>query len=82
MILTEEDPKKQDHIPTEQILKDIKDTQEEIDDFKAEREILRKRPQENRLRLYLLDPKIAEREKFIENLNQILKYRKEVKNES
>ena len=75
MILTKEQIKAQDCIPTSEILTDIKDTEREIKDFQDEKDILMRNPPDNKVRIYMLEGNILKREKFIEKLNQILKYR-------
>ena len=42
-----------DHIPTETVKKDIKDTQMEIDNLEDENTILLRNPIENKVRIYL-----------------------------
>ena len=74
--LTEEQIKLNDSIPTSEILQDIEDTQNEINDFQAEKDILMKRPTENKVRIYLLEGNILKRQDFIGELNQIIDYRK------
>lgn len=69
--------KKHDSIPTEEILKDKEDTQKEIDQYIKELEALKENMHINRLPIYLREGKIATRETFIEDLNGLLKYRKE-----
>ena len=66
---------KNSHIPTEEIEQDIKDTQNEIDDYQDEKDILMRNPQDNRARIYLLEGKISKREDFINNLNKLLEQR-------
>lgn len=65
-----------DHIPLSVIKQDILDTQQEIDDFNTEKEILEKNPLENRLQIYMLEGRIGERQIFINKLNLILDERK------
>ena len=66
---------KNSHIPTEEIEQDIKDTQNEIDDYQDEKDILMRNPQDNRARIYSLEGKISKREDFINNLNKLLEQR-------
>ena len=63
------------NIPTEEILKDIQDTQEEIDNLNEERSVLEKNPKENKVRLYFIQGNISQRVGFINKLKEILKLR-------
>ena len=76
MKLTISQIKDNDHISTEEINQDIIDTQNEINDYQDEKDVLMRNPQENRTRIYLLDGKIKQRIDFISKLNQIIDYRK------
>lgn len=80
MILTEEQLKKNSHIPVDVIQKDIEDTEKEIDRFNRELMILRETPLENKLRIYLLLGGITSREDFVENCKQCLEYNKKLNN--
>ncbi len=62
-------------ITKEEIKIDIADTQKEIDDYIDEKEILMRNPQENKVRIYLLEGKIGQRKNFIEKLTAILEER-------
>ena len=77
--MTEEQIKQNASIPTAEIEKDIKDTQKEIDAFNSELKVLQSNPVKNRLEIYLREGRILQRQEFIDNLNQILKYRKDNK---
>lgn len=70
---------KSSHIPTEEVLQDIADTQKEIDQYKAELEALERNPVENKLPIYMRQGKISTRENFIIKLNKILELRNENK---
>lgn len=59
--MIEDKMKKFDHISTETILKDIRDTERENVNYEK--------------RLYILHERISERKAFIKKLNKILKYR-------
>ena len=74
--LTEEQIKQNDGLSTIEIKQDIKDTQEELDNYQDEKNILMKNPAENRVRIYFLGGKISRRLIFINKLQQILDYRK------
>ncbi len=67
------------HIPNSEIKDDIRITQEEINDFNRELDILMKNPPDNKVRIYLLEGRISERESFICKLNNLLKNRKKEK---
>lgn len=63
-------------IPNEVIEKDINDTENEIKDYEDEKEILMRNPQENKLRIYMLEGKISIRKGFVSKLKSILEIRK------
>lgn len=69
------DPEKNKHIPSETIIADIKDTQQEINEKKTLLVLLEKNPVENRLRIYMEKGKISSREEFITSLKCLLTYR-------
>ena len=73
--LTIEQIKSNDAVSTQEIESDIADTEIEIKDFQDEKEVLMRNPPENKVRIYLLEGKILQRENFIDKLNQILEYR-------
>lgn len=62
-------------IPTEEIKKDISDTQAEIDEYKAINEIKRLNPFQNKTEIYMNEGKISNRQEFLDKLNKILEYR-------
>lgn len=64
------------HIPTEEIERDIADTQREITDLEDEERILRRNPIENKVRLYMIGGHISSRRTFIEKLQKIIEARK------
>ncbi len=64
------------HIPTEEIEQDLKDTELEIEDFQTEIDALSVNRERNRLELYIREGKIIQRRDFISKLNSILAYRK------
>lgn len=74
--MTEEKIKSNSHIPTETILQDIADTEREVKDKWDELHILRRNPVENKVRIYMLEGGIGSRRAFINDLNEILEYRK------
>jgi len=69
---------KNEHIPTEEVIQDIKDTQKEVDDFRDEEAVLMRNPQDNRVKIYMLEGKISQREKFIKQLNVLLSERQTI----
>lgn len=54
------------------IIRDISDTQKEIDDYEEQRSVLMENPQDNKVRIYMLGGHISQREDFIRKLNSIL----------
>jgi len=72
---TDKDFKTLEHISDETIRDDIMDTMTEIEDYESELEILKKRPQENKVSIYMIEGKILNRKDFIEELEDILLYR-------
>jgi predicted DNA-binding protein YlxM (UPF0122 family) len=76
MKLTEEQIKQNNNIPTSEIEDDIYETQYEIDQYESELKPLRNNPVENKLSIYMKEGNILKRKDFIDELNQILEYRK------
>lgn len=72
---TDADFKTLDHISDSTIRDDIMDTNTEIEDYESELQILKKKPPENRVTIYMIEGKISERKSFIEELEDILLYR-------
>ena len=70
--LTEEQINQNDDLSTSEVKQDIKDTREEIDNYRDEKNILMKNPPENKVRIYFLGGKISRRQIFIDKLQQIL----------
>lgn len=64
------------HIPTSEIEADIALTQKEIDDFEAEKEVLMRNPQANKVRIYMLGGHILQRVGFIAQLQKLIDARK------
>jgi len=62
-------------ISNDEILNDIKDTEEEIKDLQDELVILKRNRQDNRLRIYVAEGRISQRLEFIKDLRFILDYR-------
>jgi len=76
MALTEEQIKANANIPTEEIEKDIADTQKEINQYEAELKVLRNDLRGNKVPIYMNEGRILKRQEFINNLKQIMDYRK------
>jgi len=76
MALSEEQIKKNEHIPTNEIEQDIAETQREIDQYEKELEALIGNRQGNKLAIYMREGKISQRKEFISNLQSILDYRR------
>ena len=76
MALSEEQIKKNEHIPTNEIEQDIAETQREIDQYEKELEALIGDRQGNKLAIYMREGKISQRKEFISNLQSILDYRR------
>jgi len=62
-------------VPTEEILQDIKDTEDELKDLRTMTKILEKHPVENKTKIFFNGGNIKRMEDFIEKLNDILKER-------
>ena len=75
-ILSDEQCRGNDDIPTSTIEKDIIDTKLEVNSYQRELDILRENPSENKLKIYMLEGSISKRQIFISRLNSILEYRK------
>ena len=78
MKFTEEQCEKLSDIPADEVLKDIEDTQKEVDNLRVELNSFLLNPVINRLNIYVTEGKIRERVEFIENLNLLLKHRNEI----
>jgi hypothetical protein len=81
MELTADQMQELDHIPTDEITQDIKDTEGEIKDYNDELEILMRNPPQNRLRIYMIEGHIIRHEELIKKLNRIINFRKGVRYE-
>lgn len=77
MAITKEQILKNSHIPTSELKQDIADTQEEIDDFNKELEILNKKLVDNKVRIYMIEGHKIKEQKFLDDLKSILDYRKQ-----
>lgn len=76
MALSEEQIKKNEHIPTNEIEQDIAETQREIDQYQKELDALVSDRFGNKLAIYMREGKISQRKEFISNLQSILDYRR------
>jgi len=68
-----------DHIPTDEIVQDIKDTEREVKDYNDELEILMRNPPQNKLRIYMIEGHILQHKELIEKLNKIIRFREGVR---
>lgn len=75
MTLTEDQINQLKHISTEEIRKDLSDTQREKEQFEKELTALEGNRQGNKLQIYMTEGKISQRQEFINKLNQVLEYR-------
>jgi len=66
------------HIPTEEIINDIKITRSEMEAYENELDVLRMNPVENRLQIYLREGKVSARKEFIANCELLLQYREKL----
>lgn len=64
---------KYDHIPLEEMLKDLKDTNDEIEQYQSQINTLKQNHLENRTQIYLLQGRILHREEFVSQLKDIIK---------
>jgi len=74
--MTNEECQQFDHISNEEIQNDIDETIKELKQYKEENEIMSQNPQENRLKIYLNEGKIVQRETFINQLKTLQEYRR------
>lgn len=63
------------HIPSDEIRADITDTWKEIDDYRDEKDVLMRNPIDNKVRIYLLEGRILQREEFVKHISAILRFR-------
>ena len=64
------------HIPTEEVVADITDTENEAKQFEAELHILRHNLPENRVKIYMTEGHLSQRRDLIKKLQEILEHRK------
>ena len=61
------------HIPLEEMLEDLRITNEEIAQYYAENDVLSKDRERNRVAIYMNEGRIGQRRKFVSELEQIIK---------
>ena len=61
------------HIPLEEMLQDLKDTQKEIEQFYDEIEVLSKDRERNKLAIYINEGRIGQHREFEMQLKRIIK---------
>jgi uncharacterized coiled-coil protein SlyX len=66
-----------DEIPLEEMEKDVADTQAEIDQYRAELEVLKKDIVRNKVPIYLNEGRISQRTDFIKKVSTIIEYKKD-----
>jgi len=61
------------HISLEQMLDDLRITNEEIIEFEEENKVLSKNRERNRVQIYMNEGRILQRQKFVSQLEEIIK---------
>ena len=61
------------HIPLEEMLEDLRITNEEIVQYYAENDVLSKDRERNRVAIYMNEGRIGQRRTFVAQLEQIIK---------
>ena len=61
------------HISLEEMLEDLRITNEEIAQYYAENEVMSKDRERNRVAIYMNEGRIGQRRKFVSQLEQIIK---------
>jgi hypothetical protein len=61
------------HIPLEEMLEDLRITNEEIAQYCAENEVMSKDRERNRVAIYMNEGRIGQRRTFVAQLEQIIK---------
>ena len=61
------------HIPLEEMLEDLRITNEEIAQYYAENDVLSKDRERNRVAIYMNEGRIGQRRTFVAQLEQIIK---------
>jgi hypothetical protein len=75
--ITAENYKGLDHVPTEDVKWDIEIIDKENKDYRDEKDILMRNPQQNRTRIYMLEGKISANDQQKEQLLKLLKFRED-----
>jgi predicted polyphosphate/ATP-dependent NAD kinase len=60
------------HISLEQMLDDLRITNEEIIEFEEENKVLSKNRERNRVQIYMNEGRILQRQKFVSQLEEII----------
>jgi hypothetical protein len=60
------------HIPLEDMLDDLRITNEEIMEFEEENKVLSKNRERNRVQIYMNEGRILQRQKFVSQLEQVI----------
>ena len=77
LLLTEDQIKSTEHIPTSEIRQDIAATKREIDQYQKELDAFMGDRQNNKMAIYITEGKILNRKDFINKLQLVLDYRLE-----
>lgn len=75
MRLTEAQIERVDSIPNTEIATDLNNARNELKQYEDEQNVLSNDPVRNKVRLYMLNPKIRKGYEFVSELNQMLQYR-------
>ncbi len=60
------------HIPLEEMLEDLRITNEEIEQYEAENKVLSNNCEANKFQIYMNEGRILKRQKFVTQLEQII----------
>jgi hypothetical protein len=60
------------HIPLEDMLDDLRITNEEIIEFEEENKVLSKNRERNRVQIYMNEGRIIQRQRFVSQLEEII----------
>lgn len=60
------------HIPLEDMLDDLRITNEEIIEFEEENKVLSKNRERNRVQIYMNEGRIIQRQRFVSQLEQVI----------
>ncbi len=61
------------HIPIEEMLEDLRITNEEIEQFEAENNILKRDYTRNKVAIYMNEGRIIQRRSFVKKLEELIK---------